>query len=328
MTVSVVIPVYNAKPYLDRCVQSVLRQTYTDIEILLVDDGSTDGSGHLCDQIATRDKRIHVIHQQNHGLSSARNAGIRQAAGEYIIFLDSDDEWLLDDGLETLLREGGEGNDLIIFKNVHIWRNERYDYTKDYDLKVLSRLHTAQDVFTYLVMTQQFRMSACFLLVRRKLLTDYDIYFPLGLISEDVPWSLHLWQHASLVSFFNLDFYGYYHRADSLSSTPSIHVYESYGEIFSYWKEQCKNDCVNKESILTYLADMWVNRGYYYLQLKKADRPEALNILRQNTDLLQHAVANKTKITAWLVKHLGIRCSVFLMGVYWYIHAFVKRHHA
>ena len=92
MKVSVVIPVYNVRLYLERCVQSVLRQTYKDLEIILVDDGSKDDSGKLCDQLALSDQRIRVIHQENQGLSGARNTGIRQATGEYIIFLDSDDE--------------------------------------------------------------------------------------------------------------------------------------------------------------------------------------------------------------------------------------------
>ena len=81
MKVSVVIPVYNVKPYLERCVNSVLRQTYKDLEIILVDDGSTDGSGELCNDMATRDQRICVIHQENQGLSGARNTGIQQATG-------------------------------------------------------------------------------------------------------------------------------------------------------------------------------------------------------------------------------------------------------
>ena len=108
LKVSVVIPVYNVMPYLERCVQSVVRQTYQNLEIILVDDGSTDGSGKLCDKIAGTDQRIRVIHQKNQGLSGARNTGIRQATGEYVVFLDSDDEWLLSDGLEVLLGNGYE----------------------------------------------------------------------------------------------------------------------------------------------------------------------------------------------------------------------------
>ena len=90
-TVSVIIPVYNVEPYLNRCVESVLRQSYHALEVLLVDDGSTDQSGMLCDQWAEKDSRIRVYHLENRGVSEARNSGIAAAAGDYIVFVDSDD---------------------------------------------------------------------------------------------------------------------------------------------------------------------------------------------------------------------------------------------
>ena len=101
--ISVIVPVYNVAPYLRRCVQSLLRQTYSNLEILLMDDGSTDRSGVLCDELADTDSRIRVIHQSNGGLSHARNRGMDLAAGEYIAFLDSDD-WADPTWLETLHR--------------------------------------------------------------------------------------------------------------------------------------------------------------------------------------------------------------------------------
>ena len=89
--ISVIIPVYNVESYLKRCVDSVRQQTYIDLEIILVDDGSTDDSGKLCDNLAAEDNRIRVIHKENGGASSARNTGIDNAKGEYIGFVDSDD---------------------------------------------------------------------------------------------------------------------------------------------------------------------------------------------------------------------------------------------
>lgn len=89
--VSVVVPIYNVEEYVDRCVHSILSQTYTNLEILLIDDGSTDNSGRICDSFAAVDPRIRVIHQENAGLSGARNSGIEAAHGEYIVFIDSDD---------------------------------------------------------------------------------------------------------------------------------------------------------------------------------------------------------------------------------------------
>ena len=89
--VSIIVPVYNVKPYLNRCVDSLLGQSYQNMELLLVDDGSTDGSETLCDEYAAQDARVRVLHKKNGGLSDARNAGVDAAAGEYLSFVDGDD---------------------------------------------------------------------------------------------------------------------------------------------------------------------------------------------------------------------------------------------
>lgn len=89
--ISVIVPVYNVEKYLPKCIESIMAQTYTDLEILLIDDGATDSSGAICDEYARRDERIRVIHKENGGLSDARNRGIEEARGEYIGFVDSDD---------------------------------------------------------------------------------------------------------------------------------------------------------------------------------------------------------------------------------------------
>lgn len=112
--ISIIIPVYNVKPYLDDCLQSVVGQDYTNFECILVDDGSTDGSSELCDQWAEKDTRIQVIHQTNQGVSSARNRGLEQAKGEYISFIDSDD-WVENDYLSTMMqRAEREKVDLVV----------------------------------------------------------------------------------------------------------------------------------------------------------------------------------------------------------------------
>lgn len=100
--VSVVIPVYNVRDYLPRCLESVICQTYRNIEIIVIDDGSTDDSGQICDQFARKDSRIRVFHGENHGLSFARNKGITHSKGEYLLFSDSDD-WMESNTVETLM---------------------------------------------------------------------------------------------------------------------------------------------------------------------------------------------------------------------------------
>jgi len=323
MTVSVIIPVYNVKPYLERCVRSVLNQTYQDLEIILVDDGSTDGSGDLCDQIAADEPRIRVVHQQNQGLSGARNTGIREASGKYVVFLDSDDEWLLPDGIETLLQQK-ELADLIIFKRVDIWKNDTRITCADYDLESIARMPDTQTIFSYLVKKQQLQISACFLLVRRQMLLDHDIFFPLGMYSEDVFWSMHLWQHAQTVRFTNLNLYGYNHREASISTTATIRSYHSYDQIFTYWKALCDEGCKNAAAIRAYLANMWVSRGYAYYSMADSDKPEALRILQKHTDLLNYSQTPKSKRVQKMVPLIGVKNTVTVLGWYWRLRNCVK----
>ena len=324
MKVSVVIPVYNVKAYLERCVMSVVGQTFTDLEVVMVDDGSTDGSGELADSLARRDARIRVVHQANGGLSAARNKGLAEARGEYVVFLDSDDEWLLTDGLETLLSGSVPDADLIAFKRVDIWRGNRKVPAADYDVEHIRQLADAQAVFAYLVSTQQFYMSACFLMVRRRLLTDNGILFPVGLVDEDVSWSLHLWQEARTVAFHNLPFYGYYHRAASISTSESIRSYRSNDHIFEHWEAECSRECVNKDAILAYLANIWVSLGYRHHTLKLSEKAEAIDILAKHQDLLRYAATPKGRRTARLVKLTGVKGTTTILGLYWRVRTLLK----
>ena len=112
--ISIIVPVYNLASYIEECVESLRRQTYRNIEIILIDDGSADGSGDLCEKLALQDGRIRVIRQENRGVVAARNRGIDNAAGKYIAFVDGDD-WVDSDMIETLLEEIGEA-DLVTAK--------------------------------------------------------------------------------------------------------------------------------------------------------------------------------------------------------------------
>lgn len=112
--VSIIVPIYNAEPYLHRCVDSILNQEYTDFELLLMDDGSKDASGAICDEYAQKDPRVHVVHKENTGVSDTRNQAIRMAKGTYLQFLDSDD-WMTPDSTKLLVRSALEYDcDLVI----------------------------------------------------------------------------------------------------------------------------------------------------------------------------------------------------------------------
>ena len=126
--VSVIVPVYNVEKYVERCVNSLLTQTYKNLEIILIDDSSTDQSGCLCDSLAIKDQRIKVVHQKNQGLSGARNAGLNHMKGKFVTFVDSDD-YVLENYVESLINILNENNGDISAVSEERFYGERAEIT-------------------------------------------------------------------------------------------------------------------------------------------------------------------------------------------------------
>ncbi|MEG0087047.1 MAG: glycosyltransferase, partial [Niameybacter sp.] len=119
-TLSIIVPVYNVEKYLPKCIESILAQSFTDFEVILIDDGATDKSGEICEEYANKDTRIKIIHKENGGLSSARNAGIELSNGNYIGFVDSDD-FIHPQMYEILLREARSSNSDVVICRYKCW---------------------------------------------------------------------------------------------------------------------------------------------------------------------------------------------------------------
>lgn len=209
--ISVIIPVYNVEQYLDECVKSVVNQTYKNLEIILVDDGSTDNSGKRCDEYARTDERIRVIHKQNGGLSSARNAGIEIAEGEYFTFIDSDD-YITSDMVEQLLfvveKTGAD------ISSCRMARDEQLlDIGIDEDISVF----TPTETLGLLLQENKLLTSASFKLYKRELFEN--IRYPEGKLYEDLGTTYKLIHLSNKVAF--VDVRKYYYRTNPESITKS-----------------------------------------------------------------------------------------------------------
>lgn len=330
MKLSIIIPVYNVEQYLPSCVQSVITQTYQDLQVILVDDGSTDSSGLLCNQLAQQDSRIQVVHKENGGLSDARNAGLRVAIGEYVAFLDSDDVYLLNDGLEQLMALAQvEQPDVLLFQAVDVYPNHQ-SVRKAYDEAWIAA-HSGMEVFHQLVRTQSFNMSACFQLVRRNLLEQHQIYFEKGLLSEDVDWSLRLWRHVSKVRAINLPLYGYQHREGSISTTYTIRNLCSYEHIFAKFVQLYNERIVDVatelywKTTMGYLAQMYTSCLYAYGQIASKDKSEAYAILKRYATLLEHSISIKSERVILLKRYIGLRLTVGVFALYGKIRKLLKK---
>ena len=211
MKISYILPVYKVEAYLRECVNSIIRQTYKDIEIILVDDGSPDGSPALCDQLATEDNRIKVLHKPNGGLSDARNAGLKIATGDYIVFMDSDDFWLGEESLSkmvSLIKQYSECN--FYGFNCQYYCSGPNTYTKwvRYSDEVLSPISGSSAMIS-LVKSGTFPMSAWLKVIDRQWLIENQIIFKIGQIAEDVPWFINLLDKCNKCVFVNDYIYAY-----------------------------------------------------------------------------------------------------------------------
>lgn len=208
--VSVIVPVYKVEQYLDKCIKSVLEQTYQDIELILVDDGSPDDCGNICDDYAKRDSRVRVIHKENGGLSSARNAGIEIASGAYIMFVDSDD-YIASNMVETLYqRMRQDDSDMVVCGSQKV--DEKGNLLPNSEgIHNQNGIYTADEFYPLLFL--------CFVEAWGKLYkrTAFeDIRFPVGKLHEDVFVTYKAVEKCAKISVLAEKLYYYLQRDNSI----------------------------------------------------------------------------------------------------------------
>lgn len=236
--ISVVVPVYRVEKYLDRCIQSLLRQTLTDIEIILVDDGSPDRCPALCDDYASKHANIRVVHKKNGGLGMACNSGLDVATGRYVAFLDSDD-WVDPEMYEVLLRHAEQYNAQMVFSGLKRV-NDRGDVVPMSDLKEIRVHETAGKIHDFMLdmiasspsekKERKVQMSAKVVLYERAFIERHHIRFESErkFISEDLLFNLDIIQFANCIVELPYMFYNYYVNDDSLSMTFRKDRFEKY----------------------------------------------------------------------------------------------------
>ena len=234
---TVIVPVYNVETYLEKCVRSVLSQTEPDFEVLLIDDGSTDGSGALCDRLAQSDGRVRVIHQENQGLGGARNTGIRAARGDWLLLVDSDD-WIEPQLLEKALEAGqGQEADLVMFGYRSVDQEGRVLQTFVEDVPKGQALSLSQR--PDLLLTAP---SACCRLYRRSLLEETGILFPPRVWYEDMRTTPKLLCKARQVVFLDFVGYNYFQRTGSITKNQNAlrnrEILDAFEDLLSWFKQE------------------------------------------------------------------------------------------
>ena len=223
--ISIIVPIYNVENYLERCLDSILKQTYKKIEIILVDDGSTDKSGTICDEYAKKDNRIKVIHKKNGGLSDARNHGLAIATGDYIGFVDSDD-YIAEDMFETLYNLNEEFKSDISIVSYYEYYNGKLISVRDSEQKIsMNKVEAIKE----LLIDTRIQSYAWNKLFKKDLFKDLN--FPTGKNFEDIATTLLLFEKANKVVLFESPKYYYLRRDDSIIGVRNTKTYTDYLEV-------------------------------------------------------------------------------------------------
>lgn len=253
--ISIIVPVYNVEAYLERCVESILKQTYTNLEILLVNDGSTDKSGELCDKLALRDHRIRVIHKENGGLSDARNRGIDEASSNLIGFIDSDD-YIDEDMYETLYRQ-------MVASKADLSMCGHYDVYHQIPEKQVAEIKTwelmPEEAIKMVMEAKILSVTAVNKLYKKALFGQ--LRFRIGKIAEDAFIMVDLIHQCSKIVATNEKKYYYVHRENSITtqkfSLKFLNVIEAYEQNAKIISENYPD--------LYDVAIMRLNWAYFYV---------------------------------------------------------------
>lgn len=311
--ISVIIPIYKVEPYLRRCLDSVIRQTYTNLDIILVDDGSTDNCPQICDEYAAKDERIIVIHQKNGGLSDARNNGTKRATGEYIFFLDGDDE-LPSNAISLLVEQ------VSLHPSIEVVIGEMLSspYTKAYDTHYLKNVDYIDNNDwvrkNFYRVHNRLPVNACNKLVQTDFILKNQFFFEPGLIHEDELWMFLVAQKLSRIAFVHHTTYIRYINPNSITSATSFSKKtQAWDRILSTIFPSI-TDPYSNEQFFTYLI-FWMN--FYSVDgkdnlIKKHNWDSIIRFTRQKQFLFLEKLLHFYKFSFNLLKGHGIGFLIWL----------------
>lgn len=299
MKVSIIVPIYNVEKYLAKCIDSLVNQTYRDVEIILVNDGSTDSSEDIVKQYAEKDSRIMALNKVNGGLSDARNYGLKYATGEYCLFIDSDD-YLALNAIELCVNKVNESNaDIVCFDMIYVYSDhETFASGGDFDL-----LSFKKDSSAILI-----NNSACNKMFKRTLFDQ--IQFPKGMWYEDLATIPIILSKADCIAKVNEGLYYYLQREQSIAHTINEKVFDIYKAIKmveDYFSGANLNDEIEK---------MYIEHGLNLTTLRiKNDAKDVVRYFKLNNQYLDkyypawrkikkfEEYSMKKKIVFYLLQH-------------------------
>ncbi len=273
--VSIIIPVYNVEKYLSECIDSVINQTYNNLEIILIDDGSTDSSGNICDKYSIIDNRINVIHKINGGLSNARNDGFLNAQGDYVYFLDSDD-FIEITAVENLVKNILENNSDVVFFDGITFNDYSNKKVKNQNYLRKNQYSTASglEIFELLQKNRDYHSAVPLMFFKRQFLLENNLKFIPHMLHEDMVYTFQTFINAKVVSYCDKPLYNRRNRASSITtSNKSIAhfngIKKAYEEVVSVSVEA---DIIENKAVVDYICRLAFNIFNTYDKLCLKDK--------------------------------------------------------
>lgn len=315
--ISVIVPVYNVEKYLKKCIESVMNQTYKNLEIILVDDGSTDMSSHICEEYKAMDGRVVVVHQENGGLAAARNTGLQVMSGDLVAFVDSDD-WIEPDTYERMLEvKTNTGATVVCCEGIHTDGENLYE--RCFHCKptgtVLDGCEVVREILLDTIGSQVVKG-----LYERKCWES--IRFPVGMLYEDIPVTFRAFTYADKVAFLNEPFYKYRINPMSISGKPNprkpYDIFKGFESHYEFAKEvypdisvQCCSNAAHY-AISTYMhfcTDATETLALY--------QEEVCQFLDENKKNIDKGMIIATRRYALMIYYFSPRLFRILCGVFY-----------
>jgi len=319
---SFILPIYKVEAYLPQCVDSILSQMTDCCEIVLVDDGSPDGCGAICDRYAAKHSAVTVIHKPNGGLSDARNAGFRQARGEYVLFVDSDD-YIEPDCVEKILNWIDESPaDVGFLESRKVYPDGTSEPMGEELIRERIRGAAHGEVLDFLSSRPKFPASAWGKIYRRAFLEENALYFPADRrLSEDLSFSLEVFLKAKTMDVLEFPYYCYrQNRAGSITNTVSPKYYFDTAlfvtETAGRFAPEKTAETPGAQCAMSYAAYEYAILVWQALDLTGADRERAMAFLKEYRWVLPFGKAGKTKLVNLVVSLLGLKLAARVLDVY------------
>lgn len=310
MRFSIILPIYNVEKYLRPCVESILSQSFSDYEIILVDDGSKDSSPQICDEYSDKYDFIKTVHKINGGQSDARNVGLKHAHGDYVFFIDSDD-YLIDNNVLLKINNALDANqDVVAFKFIKWYEKSNTLSTCSFTYNIDYHGNSATKIYLDLIDKDAYYNSPWSKVIKRSILIDNNIEFEKGLLGEDNDWYYKVVAHVKTLALIDEALYVYRQREGSTTKTYKDKNLEHLLWIIEKWTKYIENGKLteNKMVIRNSLAKQYCHAILGYSSLKKSEA--FYEKLKKYNYLLQYSNTPRVKKFRLMHKFLGLKGTI------------------